>query len=57
MANIDFHAKKKRNCTIPKFELESLARCLLPDIQAFFESEAGRREFEAWKAQQERQKQ
>lgn len=38
MANIDFHAKKKRNCSIPKFELESLARCLLPDIQAFLKA-------------------
>lgn len=33
---------------IPKHELESLARCFLPDIQAFFESEEGRKEYEEW---------
>lgn len=39
-------------CKIPKHELESLARCFLPDIQAFFESEEGRKEYEEWKAEQ-----
>lgn len=33
---------------IPKHELEALARCFLPDIQAFFESEEGRKEYEEW---------
>lgn len=33
---------------IPEHELESLARCFLPDIQAFFESEEGRKEYEEW---------
>lgn len=28
---------------------EALARCFLPDIIAFFQSEDGQREFEAWK--------
>ena len=37
---------------IPKYQLEALARCLLPEIQKFFESEEGRREFEEWKAAQ-----
>jgi len=27
---------------------ESLVRCFLPDIVSFFESEQGRKEFEAW---------
>ncbi|MBR3767267.1 MAG: hypothetical protein IKL10_03390 [Clostridia bacterium] len=27
---------------------ESLVRCFLPDIVSFFESENGRKEFEAW---------
>lgn len=35
-------------CNIPKHELEALARCFLPDIQAFFESEEGRKEYEEW---------
>lgn len=34
---------------IPKHELEILARHFLPQIQAFFESEEGRKE---WKAEQ-----
>lgn len=33
---------------IPKHELTSLARCLLPDIIAFFESPEGQKEFEEW---------
>lgn len=37
---------------LPRHELEALARCLLPDILAFFESDEGRREFEEWKNQQ-----
>lgn len=44
--------KATRKCKIPKHELESLARCFLSDIQAFFESEEGRREYEEWKAEQ-----
>ena len=43
---------------IPRHVLESFARCLLPDIQAFYESEEGQREFAEWKKkQQEQQKQ
>ena len=46
-------AKKKDYGTgIPQHEIESLARCLLPEIQKFFESEEGKREFEKWKAEQ-----
>lgn len=37
---------------IPKHELETLARCFLPNIQAFFESEEGRKEYEAWTDEQ-----
>lgn len=40
------------NCGIPKHELEILARHFLPQIQAFFESEEGRKEYEEWKAEQ-----
>lgn len=38
--------------SIPKRELEALARCLLPAIQEYFESEEGQREFAEWEAQQ-----
>ena len=37
---------------IPKHELEILARHFLPQIQAFFESEEGRKEYEEWKDEQ-----
>jgi len=33
-----------------------LARCLLPEIQKFFESEDGKKEFAEWKAEQAEQK-
>lgn len=51
--------KKKVNdygTGIPYHEVEALARVLLPEIQAFFESEEGQREFAEWKAQQEKNK-
>ena len=35
---------------IPYHEVEALARVLLPEIQAFFESEDGQREYAEWKA-------
>ncbi len=38
---------------IPYHEVEALARVLLPEIQAFFESEEGQQEFAEWKAQEE----
>ncbi|MGN1052732.1 MAG: hypothetical protein ACI4SH_05010 [Candidatus Scatosoma sp.] len=46
--------RKKNNTGIPDFEIDSLARALLPAIQAFFETEEGQREFALW--QSERQK-
>ena len=51
--------KKKGNdydTGIPVHEVDALARILLPKIQAFFESEEGRREFAEWKAQKEEDK-
>jgi len=48
--------KKKDNdygTGIPKHEVEALARIFLPEIQKFFESEEGKKEFAEWKAQQE----
>ena len=36
--------------------VDTLARVLFPEIQAFFESEEGQREFAEWKAQQEQDK-
>ena len=42
---------------IPKYELEKLANCFLPDIIAFFETEEGNREYEEWKRQREQERQ
>lgn len=44
---------KKNNSDIPQHAIETVARCLLPDIIAYFESKDGRREFAEWKRQQE----
>ncbi|MDE7440307.1 MAG: hypothetical protein K2N23_07360 [Clostridia bacterium] len=39
-------SRRKKNTTrIPDFEIDSLARALLPAIQAYFENEEGQREF------------
>ena len=48
--------KKKpiNNSYLPDHEIEAIARCILPDILAFFESEEGQKEFAEWKARQER---
>ena len=40
-------------CDIPDDLIKEIARCLVPDIIAFFETEEAKREFEAWKAEQE----
>ena len=48
--------KKKPNdygTGIPYHEVEALARVLLPEIQAFFESEEGQREYAEWKAKRQ----
>ena len=36
---------------IPDFEIDAIARCLFPKIQAYFESAEGQAAFEAWKKQ------
>ena len=48
-------ARKKKlinNTNIPEHEIEKIARCLLPDILAFYNSEEGQKEFEVWKEKQ-----
>ena len=40
------------NTDIPQHKIEAIARCLLPDILAFYESEEGQREFAEWKKQE-----
>ena len=46
--------KKKivNNSIYPQHVIESIARCLLPDMIAFYETEEGQRQFLEWKAMQ-----
>lgn len=51
-------ARKKFNdygTGIPADEIEAFARVLLPDLLAFYESEEGRREYEEWRAERDRE--
>lgn len=45
------------NSAIPQHQIEAIARCIMPDILAFYESEEGQREFSEWKKQREMEKQ
>ncbi len=44
------------NPGIPQHEIEHIARCILPDILAYYESVEGQREFQEWLAQREAEK-
>ena len=49
-------ARKKKpvnNSGIPQHIIESIARCILPDIIAYYETEEGQREFHEWKAKRD----
>lgn len=50
--------KKKpvNNSGIPQHIIESIARCILPDIIAYYETEEGQRQFQEWKAMQAAEK-
>ena len=37
---------------IPDYKIEAIARCLLPDILAYYNSEEGQREFAQWQREQ-----
>lgn len=53
-------ARKKKfinKTNIPEHEIEKIARCLFPDILAFYNSEEGQKEFEEWKKENELRKQ
>ena len=41
-------------CDIPDDLIKEIARCLAPNIIAFFKTEEAKREFEEWKAEQEK---
>ena len=46
--------EKHGECDIPDDLIKEIARCLVPDIIAFIETEEARREFEEWKLEQEK---
>lgn len=48
--------KKDHGTGIPRHEIEALARCLLPDIEKFYASKEGKKEFAEWKRQQQAEK-
>lgn len=41
----------KNTSHIPEEVIESLARCILPSIRAYFDSEEEQREFAQWQAE------
>ena len=47
---------KRGECTIPDDVIKRLAKALLPNILAYFESEEGKKEFEEWKLQKGQEK-
>lgn len=50
-ANTNTHLPDTEKSEIPDHAIEALARCALPLIQAYYESEEGQREFAEWMAQ------
>ena len=61
LSNTEAHLGKRKklinNTNIPRHQIEAIARCILPDILAFYESEEGQREFAEWKKRREAEKQ
>lgn len=41
--------KAEQQNAIPEYVIDSLARCLLPTIQTYFDSPEGQAAFERWK--------
>lgn len=49
----DLKRTEDTQMVIPDFEIEAMARVLLPALRAFYDSPEGKAEFEKWKRQQE----
>lgn len=47
---------EKHHSKIPDYVLQEIARCLLPDLIAFYESEEDIAAFNQWKAEQDAKK-
>ena len=50
----DLLRDNRGECEIPDDLIKEIARCLVADIIAFFETEEAKQEFEEWKAEQEK---
>lgn len=51
----DLLSSNNGECDIPDDLIKEIARCLVPDIIAFFETEEAKREFEEWRKSQQKQ--
>ena len=49
--------KTNSGMDIPDYQFEALARCLLPKIQKYYESEEGRKDLEEYRAEKAKQTQ
>ena len=49
---IEKEVKINLKSDLPEHEIEALAKCFLPDILDYFNSEDGKKEFEEWKKKQ-----
>ena len=50
---IEILLDKRGELGIPKDKVEAIAETILPDIVAFFQTDEGKKVFEAWKKEQE----
>lgn len=48
--------RKKNDTGIPDYEIDALARVLLPAIQQLFDTEEGKREFKEWQVERRNKK-
>ena len=48
--------RKLNNTRIPDYVIDSLARALLPAMQAYFATEEGQKEFAAWQSEHHKQR-
>jgi len=49
--------KTSSGMDIPDYQFEALARCLLPKIQKYYESEEGKKDLEEYRAEKAKQAQ
>ena len=50
---IEILTDKRGELGVPKEKVEAIAEMILPDIIAFFQTDEGKKVFEAWKKEQE----